>query len=210
MHQVAVEQQHRAGLAAGRDQAALVRQTAHRGAVERPERIGGRLQVVPGLQHAGLVAARNEEERAVHRRHLVDEDGDVHGPRLGHLVVARPGAVVLVPLPDLAVEGGLGVDLVLMHVEAAAQQLLDRRDQARIGAQAAEGLVVRMRGEGRTRDAGLLAPDLLAIQLEDLLGLVLQQLHLFRVEGLGEEKPALAVELGDLGIGQAHGAHSLY
>ena len=82
-----------------------------------------------GLEHALAVAAGDEHQRAVGRGHLVEEHGDVHGPRLGHVVVALPGAVVLVPLPDLAVEGRLGVDLELVHVDRPAEQLVDRPDQ---------------------------------------------------------------------------------
>jgi hypothetical protein len=86
------------------------------------------------------VAARDEEERAVGRGHLVDEERDVHGARLGHQVVARPSAVVLVPLPNGAVEGRLGVHLELMHVDFFAEDLHHRLDQARMGAEAAKRL----------------------------------------------------------------------
>src|SRR3546814_14574619 len=76
-----------------------------------------RSEVVTGLQRAILVALRNEHERPVHRGHLLEEQRDVHGTRLRHFVVARPGAIVLVPLPDLAVEGRLRIDLVLVQID---------------------------------------------------------------------------------------------
>src|SRR3546814_1546040 len=52
-----------------------------------------------------LVASRNEHQGAVELRHVLEEKRDVHRPRLRHQIVARPGAVVLMPLPDVAVEG---------------------------------------------------------------------------------------------------------
>ena len=82
-----------------------------RGAIERPERVARRLQVVPGVEHALLVAPRQQQQRPVGGGHLVEEHRDVHRARLRHLVVAVPRAEVLVPLPDLAVERGLGVHL---------------------------------------------------------------------------------------------------
>ena len=76
-----------------------------------------------GVEHALLVAAGDEHQRAVELVHLVEEDRDVHRARLGHLVVVHPGAVVLVPLPDVAVEGLLAVDLELVHVDVFAEEL---------------------------------------------------------------------------------------
>src|SRR6185312_11128548 len=82
----------------------LGREPRHRFLVERPQRIGRRRLVVTGGEHALLVAFGNDHQRAVDRQNLVEEDGDVHRPRLGHAVVARPGAVILMPLPDVALE----------------------------------------------------------------------------------------------------------
>ena len=78
---------------------------------------------------------RDQHQRAVDRHHLVHEHRDVHRPRLGHAVIARPGAVILMPLPDIAFEGRFGVDLVLVHVELFAKDLLDRLDQPWMRAQ---------------------------------------------------------------------------
>ena len=78
--------------------------------VERPQRVGRRRLVMPGREHALLVARGIKHQRAVDRHHLVQEYRDVHCARLGHAVVARPGAVILMPLPDVALEGGLGVE----------------------------------------------------------------------------------------------------
>ena len=128
--------------------------------------------IVPRLQHAFLVAARHQHQWPVDRQHLIDEHRDVHRPRLRHAVVARPGAVVLMPLPHLAVERRLRVDLELVHVELLAEHLFHGPDQARMRAQQTKRLVVGVRGECGARRAGLLAPDLLAVGAEDRLRLV--------------------------------------
>src|SRR5262249_10762000 len=83
--------------------------------------------------------------------------------RSRHAVVALPGAIVLVPLPQLAVEGGLRVDLELVHVDVLAEELLQRLDQAWVPAENAERLVVGVGGERRARRTRLFAPDLLAL-----------------------------------------------
>ena len=116
------------------------------------------LSVVLRVERALLVAARDEHQRAVELVHLVEEDRDVHGARLGHVVVVHPGAVVLVPLPDVAVEGGLAVDLELVHVDVFAEELHDRLDHARMARQRRERIAVQVRGEvGAHHVAGLLA-----------------------------------------------------
>jgi len=48
-------------------------------------------------------------------------------------------AVVLVPLPHVAVEGLLAVDLELVHVHVLAEQLDDRLHHARMARQLGEG-----------------------------------------------------------------------
>src|SRR5215472_138483 len=121
-----------------------------------------------GGQNAVLIAARYEHQRAVDRHHLVHEHRNVHCARLRHAVIARPGAVILVPLPDIALERGFGVDLELMHVESLAKHLLDGADQPRMTAEEAEPLVVGVRGKSGPRRAGLLAPDLPAVAGIDL------------------------------------------
>ena len=147
-----------------------------------------------GGEHALLVAFRNEQQRAVDRHHLVEKHRDVHGARVRHAVVALPGAVVLVPLPDVAFEGGLGVELELMDVDVLAEQLPQRFDQARMARQQAEHLAEGVRGEGGARRAGLLAPDFLAVELEDVLGFDAQQRDLFFREAIGKKDVALLVE----------------
>src|SRR3546814_19175345 len=117
-----------------------------------------------------LVASRNEHQGAVELRHVLEEKRDVHRPRLRHQIVARPGAVVLMPLPDVAVEGRLGVDLVLMHVDGAVEYLHDGVDQARMPAEPPEGLVEGGGREGGSADARLFSEILLAPLREDESG----------------------------------------
>src|SRR4029079_3550252 len=138
--------------------------------------------------------AGNEQGRAGDGHHLVEEHRDVHRARLRHAVVARPGAVVLVPLPDVALERGLGVELELVDLAALAEILLQRPDQARMADQQPEYLAEGVRGERRSRRAGLLAPDLLAVGLEDLLALDAQERDLVLREAVRQKDVALSVE----------------
>ena len=118
----------------------------------------------PALSTPCLWLLRDEQQRPVDRHHLVEKHRDIHGARPRHAVVARPGPVVLMPLPDVAFEGGLGVELELMDVDVLAEILLQRLDQPRVPRQQAEHLAEGVRGEGGAWRAGLLAPDLLAVR----------------------------------------------
>src|SRR4051812_1865583 len=99
VHEIAVEEQHRARRALGCDDPAFGDEPGDRLVVDRPQRIAGRGQVVPRFEAAALVALRNEHQRAVELVGLGEEQRDVHRLALGHLVVLMPGPVVLVPLP---------------------------------------------------------------------------------------------------------------
>ncbi len=127
------------------------------------------------------------------------------GPR--HVVVRSPGAVVLVPLPDRAVEGRLGVHLELMHVElVGAQELRRRLDQARMPRQALEDRVPGLHVEGRARRFGaLLAHHFRPLLAEHRRQLGIEEGYLRRGETAGQEQVALLLEFGDLGRGQLHG-----
>ena len=155
-----------------------------------------------------MLAPRHQHQRAVDRHHLVEEDRDVHRARLRHAVVALPGAVILVPLPDVAGEGRFGVDLVLVHVDLLAEDLLHRLDHARMRAEQPERLVVEMRGKGGARRAALLAPHLGPLGVVDAFRLARQQGHFFRAEQFRQKQPAFAVEIVDLLLGQLHGGSS--
>ena len=112
------------------------------------------------------------------------------------------------PLPDVAGEGGFGVDLELVHVELLAEYLLDRLDHARMRAKCAERLVIEMGGKRRARRAALLAPHLRAVGGIDAFGLARQEGGFLGAEKLGKQQPTLAVEMFDLLRGQFHGISS--
>src|SRR5690348_3790464 len=115
------------------------------------------------------MAFRDQEQRSVDGHHLVKEHGDVHGARLGHSVVARPRAIVLMPLPHITLEGGLGVELELMDIDVLTEQLSKRFDQARMSRQKAEYFTECVSGKSCPRCAGFLAPYFLAVELEDVV-----------------------------------------
>src|SRR5438874_4922673 len=74
---------------------------------------------------------------------------------------SAPGAVVLVPLPDVAVERHLAVDLELVHVDVFAVELFHRLDHAGMAGQAGERLRVHVRGEARAHGVRALLADVL-------------------------------------------------
>ena len=162
-----------------------------------------------GIEHAELVAPRDEHERAVELVHFVQKDGDVHGARFRHLVVRAPGAVVLVPLPDVAIEGRLAVDLELMHVHVFAVDLLHRLHHARMARELGEGIAVQVGGEvGAHHVAGLLAHVLgapLRIERRHLVG---EHLDFSGGEERREEEVAVAVEPLSLLRGKFHDSSS--
>jgi hypothetical protein len=128
-----------------------------------------------------------------------EEDRDVHRARLGHQVVVHPGAVVLVPLPDVAVEGGLAVDLELVHVQLLAEELHHRLDHARVAREPRERLAVHVRGEiGAHRIAALLAHVLGTPHRIEARHLVGERFDLLGREERREEEVAVPVEGGDL------------
>src|SRR5215472_8785866 len=159
-----------------------------------------------GGEHALAVASRSLHQRAVDRHHFVEKHRDIHRPRFRHAVIARPGAVVLVPLPDVAFERSLGVDLELMDIDVLAEQLPQRLDQPRMRCQETKCLVESMRSKGGARRARFLAPDLLAIELEDRCGVIAKERYFFLVEAVREEQIPEFVELFDLCGAERHGA----
>ena len=115
-----------------------------------------------------------------------------------------PRRVVLVPLPDVAVELGLRVDLVLVHVELLTEHLFDRRDHARMTTEQRERLVVGVRRERRARRTALLAPDLGTVRAEHLRRLLAQHADFLCREKIGQQQPAFVLELLHLRVGQSH------
>ena len=102
---------------------------------------------MPGVDHALFVATRNEHQRAVELVHLVEKNRDIHRALSWHEVVVFPCAVVLMPLPHIALKRHLAVDFELVHVELFAEQVLNRLDHARMTPKASKRRAVHMRGE---------------------------------------------------------------
>ena len=107
---------HRSRRPLGRDDAAAIHQRADGVVVNGPQRITGGGQVMRGLNHTQLVTAGDEHQRAVEFVDLVQKYRHVHRARFGHLVIIHPRAVILMPLPHIAIEGHFAVDLELVHV----------------------------------------------------------------------------------------------
>src|SRR5471032_421851 len=205
MDQRSMEENRRACRSLGRDDATLLHQLGDRVVVDHPQRIGRGGEVVLGLDRALLVALRNEPQRAVEFVHLVDEHREVHGPRLGHVIIGFPGAIVLMPLPDVAVERGLSVDLELMDVGLVLEELLGRLDEAGTVDQRLEHRMIGVHGEGGAHHvAGLLAHILFAALLEDAGDLRLQDRRFLGREVVREEEIAFLVEVLELLLCELH------
>ena len=79
VNQVAVKHQNRARGPGRRDDAALIGQAGHCLPVEGPERVAGRFEIMPGLQHAAAVTSRYQHQRTVDVGHVVVIEEEVVG-----------------------------------------------------------------------------------------------------------------------------------
>jgi hypothetical protein len=134
------------------------------------------------------VRPRDEEERPVELGHLVEEEQAVGDARRGHPVLLVPEGVVLMPVPQVAAEGRLGVDFKLVDVHVSVEQLARRVDEARVFRQAAEHVVLGVRAvDGANHLAVLLGHARLVAPAEDLRQLALDDVHLGLGEAVGEQ-----------------------
>ena len=162
-----------------------------------------------GVEHAQFVRLRDQVERTIEFVDLVEEHGEVHGVGIRHVVVAFPGAVVLMPLPDVAVERRLAVELELMHVNLARQHLLGWLEDAGMANETPKDLVVRMAGErGPHRLAVLLVPDFVARFIENGGDFALHDRHFLGRKQVRHDDVALVLELTQLVVVQQHDRHS--
>src|SRR5262249_34399618 len=102
-------------------------------------------------------------------------------------------------------ERGLGVDLELVDINAFAEQLLQRLDQARVMRHQPEGLAVGVGGEGGARRARLLAPDLLAGAPGNLVRFPARDRALLFCDAVREKHVTLLIEGLDLFGCELHG-----
>src|SRR5215472_62839 len=157
------------------------------------------------IDHAQLVAAGDEHQRAVELVDLVEKDRHVHRSRLGHVVVALPGSIVLMPLPHVAIECHLAVDLELMHVHRFAEELHYWFHHPRMASETREWSAVQMRGEIRAhRVAAFLAHVLRPMLRVQRRHFVDERLDLRGAEMARQENIAVAIERLELGICELH------
>jgi len=96
--------------------------------VDCPKRVAGRrvswsASITPSLWLPGM-SIRGPLNSLTSSRKIAT----FHRARLGIRFVVLPGAVVLVPLPDVRVESHFAVDLELVHVQFFAEELHDGLD----------------------------------------------------------------------------------
>jgi hypothetical protein len=150
---------------------------------------------------AGPLAGRSgdEVEGIVELAHIVEEDVQIDGQRLGHAVLAVRGRKVVMPLPGFSLEGCLDVHFDLLGVETVAEELDRRLEQARMVFQPIVGFPAYMESHRGTH----LAAQILAyigrtILTEDGNEDSAQHLHLREREEVWHHQKSLALELFDL------------
>ena len=140
MQGAAVEEDDRAGRAFRRDEAVLTDEPvncfvgvrAADGIFREAAVFGDAVEVIVRRDHAELVGTGDEHSGSVELGNVVEEQGRVDDAGLGHAVILKPGAVILMPMPDLSVMGVLGVDLELMQIDRPAEHLHCGLDDARV------------------------------------------------------------------------------
>ena len=144
-----------------------------------------------------LVGAADEPERPVELADLVQKDVQVERQGRRHAVLVVVGREVVVPLPDLAGEGWLGIDLGLLDVEILlTQNLSGRLDQPRVTRDLGVGLVPQVQAHGGAH----LAIRLFAKVRGHLLGekpgqRTAQRLDLGRREKLRQDQETVLVKV---------------
>src|SRR6185437_1408102 len=145
MDEAVAEDQRRARRTGGRDDAAFADEPGNGIATDAPQRIARRLGVERGRYRPPSMRARDEPERPVELADVVEEDMKIEGERRCDAILLMVSGEIIVPLPDLAFERGLGVDLDLLDIELLLAEELERRlDQPRMAHQPAIDGVTRM------------------------------------------------------------------
>src|SRR5262249_22593612 len=177
------------------DNPAALHELRDRFVIDRPQGIAGGGRVVARIEHPALVATRDEHQRPVELVHLVEKDRDVHGAGFWHPVVVLPGAEVLMPLPHVAIERHLPVDLELVHVNVLAEELNDRVDHARVARELGERQAVHVCGEVGAHGVTALLADILGTMLGvKARDFVAEHPDLFRPEQPWKEQEPVALE----------------
>ena len=205
VHQGVAEDEHGAGRPLGRHEAALGDEPCHRRVVHDPERVAGRHRVEGRGGGAPPVRAADEDERAVELVHLVEEDVEVEGERLGYPVLSVVGGEVVVPLPHVPRERRLGVHLDLLDVERFSEELPGRLDEARMPRGARVDLASKVQAHGRAHRVAFLLAEVLRPPLgEEPRQLRPEDLHLRGREPRRKDQEAVVPEPLDLRIIESH------
>src|ERR1700733_11865717 len=122
MRHVAVKPQYRALRPSGRGQIAPIRERpdsvqAKRIFQIRLKRADHIVALRFNVDHSSAVATPEKHQRAVKLSAVIDEHRGCQGTWAGHSILMMPKNIVLVPLPDLTLEGSLRVDLELVYVD---------------------------------------------------------------------------------------------
>src|SRR5690554_8108345 len=99
------------------------------------------------IDNALAMAAGNKHQRAIEFADIVQEYGDIHGSFSGHLVVVKPSAVILVPLPDVTFEGHFPVDFEQIYVHLFKDKMYNRSHHEVMARQPGERLALQVCGE---------------------------------------------------------------
>ena len=85
-----------------------------------------------GIHHPFLVTTRDEHQGAIKGIHIIQKDRHVHRALSRHQIIIEPRAVILMPLPHIALKRHLAVDFELVHVKLFTKQIFHRLDHPRV------------------------------------------------------------------------------
>src|SRR6185295_14182964 len=101
-----------------------------------------------------------EPERTVELADVIEEDVQVERLRPGNAVLAMVGGEIVVPLPEVAAEGRLHIDLGLHDVEVVvAEDLPGRLDEAGMADELGIGRAAQMDAHGGAHLAAVLLAE---------------------------------------------------
>ena len=207
MNERVTEDQHGARRALWAHQTAARCQWADDVTGHGPQRIarGGDVQRRRGW--AVHVGAPDEVQRTVELGDLVEEDVQVEGQRLGYPVLVVVRGEVVVPLPLLAGEGLLGVDLHLLDVQLVdPEELPGGFHEARVTNNRGEHVISQVQAHRGADDVSGLLPEVLRPALvEQPRQPSEHRLNLTGREQSGQDEQAITLERCNLLVGQPHG-----
>src|SRR2546423_574619 len=151
VNQITVEEQDRTTSSFRRDDSIAVYKFGDHVAVERISQLRGQIRnpirtiaicrrsfnlgaiqsVACGyVDHSFFVRTRDQEDWSIEFRHLVEKNDGISCARCGHPILFLPVGVILMPFPHVSRKCRLGVDLELVNIDIALQNLYRRFDNA--------------------------------------------------------------------------------